>query len=396
MKLHTIKSENIYTTVGKITFLTVFLFLITAYSEAANPDYTLKAENFVQTTANSLEFDINLLHTNPDSSIFEFANGQYYFNFNANIANGGFLTYSIVSSDLPLHLQPVNPQVYLTGGAMQLRLSTNLAPGAGNGYIISGPLLPTHLVRMKLETSSKSFAGEYLNLRWRSILPNPYTKLFSYITGTYTEISNPDRYLIDSLTHLLPVELESFTAAVHANNIHLDWTTIREINNAGFDVERSSLINGGNDIWKSIGYVSGSGNTDYTVSYTFDDRKLNKGIYKYRLKQTDFNGNYTYYYTDNEINIGSPERFSISQNYPNPFNPSTKIDYNLPEDGRVNIGLYDVSGREVMNIEDGMQTAGYYTVSINAETLSAGVYFYKINVTGKENFTAVKRLVLVK
>lgn len=127
---------------------------------------------------------------------------------------------------------------------------------------------------------------------------------------------------------------------------------------------------------------------------TWSDRRLDGGgIYAQNINSNGTLGNIT---GITPVLSSIPQGFSLSQNYPNPFNPSTKIDYNLPEDGRVNIGLYDVSGREVMNIEDGMQSAGYYTVSINAETLSAGVYFYKINVTGKENFTAVKRLVLVK
>lgn len=112
----------------KLLFITVLLFLINDLSFAVIPQYTMKAENFIQTSANTVEFDINLLHTNSDSSVFEFAAGQYYFNFNAGISNGGGLIYSIVASDLPANLQPVNPIVYLIGGNMQLRLSVNSAP----------------------------------------------------------------------------------------------------------------------------------------------------------------------------------------------------------------------------------------------------------------------------
>ncbi len=59
----------------------------------------------------------------------------------------------------------------------------------------------------------------------------------------------------------------------------------------------------------------------------------------------------------------------MSQNYPNPFNPSTKIDYDLPYDGKVSIILYDISGREVAGLVNEVKTAGYYQVNFNASNL---------------------------
>ena len=108
---------------------------------------------------------------------------------------------------------------------------------------------------------------------------------------------------------------------------------------------------------------------------------------------------YTSINGSNEIsNLQMPEEYSISQNFPNPFNPTTKIDYSLPVDGSVKILVYDIAGREVMNLVNETQTAGNYSVNFNGINLASGMYFYRINVEGSDsrNFTATKRMVLIK
>lgn len=88
-----------------------------------------------------------------------------------------------------------------------------------------------------------------------------------------------------------------------------------------------------------------------------------------------------------------PKEYSLNQNYPNPFNPSTKINYDLPFDGRVSIKIFDMTGREVASLVNEFKTAGYYTADFNASALSSGVYFYTISA---DNFTATKKMILVK
>ena len=86
-----------------------------------------------------------------------------------------------------------------------------------------------------------------------------------------------------------------------------------------------------------------------------------------------------------------PTEYSISQNFPNPFNPTTKIDYSLPVDGNVKILIYDIAGREVMNLVNETQTAGNYSVNFNGINLASGMYFYRINVNGSDNKNSYKR-----
>ena len=93
-----------------------------------------------------------------------------------------------------------------------------------------------------------------------------------------------------------------------------------------------------------------------------------------------------------------PKHFSLYQNYPNPFNPVTVLRYDLPEDGLVNITIYDMMGRIVKTLVNSSQTAGYKSIRWNAtndrnEPVSAGLYLYTIQ-TGE--FRQTKKMVLLK
>ena len=199
----------------------------------------------------------------------------------------------------------------------------------------------------------------------------------------------------------LPVELASFTSSVFNNNVHLSWTTSSEINNSGFDIERQDARHETQNEWIKIEFLNGNGNSNSPHNYSYEDRNLSSGKYKYRLKQTDFNGNFEYFSLSNEVNIGVPEKFSLSQNYPNPFNPSTNINFEIPFDGKVNLKIFDMSGKEISTLINDFKTAGYYSVNFNASGLSSGVYIYKITTEGNGNsenrgFVAAKKMLLIK
>ena len=72
------------------------------------------------------------------------------------------------------------------------------------------------------------------------------------------------------------------------------------------------------------------------------------------------------------------KEFSLAQNYPNPFNPSTKIRYQLPQESKVAIKIYNILGSEEMEILNEQKGAGIYEIEFNSENLSSGIYFYKI------------------
>ena len=184
--------------------------------------------------------------------------------------------------------------------------------------------------------------------------------------------------------------MASFTAQVTGNIVNLKWTTANEVNNSGFDVERSD---NGTSNWIKTGFVKGNGTINKPTSYSYSDTKLQKGNYSYRLKQVDFNGNFEYHKLLNSVTVSSPAKYSLEQNYPNPFNPSTKISFQLPNDSKVSLKVYDISGKEITTLVNDFKTAGYYTVEFNAANLASGVYFYNIHAG---DYSKVMKMVVVK
>ena len=194
----------------------------------------------------------------------------------------------------------------------------------------------------------------------------------------------------------LPVELSFFSAVVSESGVNLKWITETEVNNYGFEVQRSESEVEGFE-FKPLGFVEGYGTTNTPQSYSYSDRYLSTGKYNYRLKQIDFNGNYHYYYLGYEVNIGIPNKFKLSQNYPNPFNPVTKIDYNIPYNFNITLKLYDITGREIATLVNETQTAGYYTLQFDASNFASGTYLYTITADdGANNYVMTKRMILVK
>jgi hypothetical protein len=203
-------------------------------------------------------------------------------------------------------------------------------------------------------------------------------------------LSNP----VNIIDTPLPVEMSNFTHKVNGYNVTLNWVTSMELNNKGFQIERKNINNG---IWKEIGFVEGAGNSNIERKYCFEDRKLNSGKYQYRIKQTDFNGNFYYKNLNDEIIIALPKKFNLSQNYPNPFNPATKIDYELPMDCKVKLIIYDALGREIKSLVNDYQSAGLHTVEFDGVLLASGFYYYRLltNSNGNE-ITITKKMMFIK
>ncbi len=201
-----------------------------------------------------------------------------------------------------------------------------------------------------------------------------------------------NEYAIGMTEETNPVKLQSFTFSYSLNSVNLRWKTSEEINNSGFDVERSTS---GTDYIK-IGFVKGNGNSNGN-NYIYVDKNLNTGEYYYRLKQIDYNGNYEYFILNSSVKISSPKKFTLNQNYPNPANPTSKIDYEIPANSFVSIEVFDVSGRMVSRLLNESVNAGYHTIKFDGTRLSSGVYYYRIIAKSeKEEFIRTQKLVLLK
>lgn len=88
-----------------------------------------------------------------------------------------------------------------------------------------------------------------------------------------------------------------------------------------------------------------------------------------------------------------PTIFSLEQNFPNPFNPTTNIRYHLPQSGTVSLKVYNVLGKEIAILVNGIQSFGSYTVPFNSSGLASGIYFYRLQA---DNFIETKKMVLLK
>jgi hypothetical protein len=196
-----------------------------------------------------------------------------------------------------------------------------------------------------------------------------------------------------------PVQLASFTASrVNTNQIRLNWTTVSEVNNYGFEVEKS-LGNTNNFTGISGSFIPGNGTTLEPHSYSFTDAIMSNGNWFYRLKQIDLDG--TINYSDPvEINTLTsvndkrvPTEFSLAQNYPNPFNPTTRIEYALPKESSVKLDVYNTLGQLITTLVNAKQSIGYHAVEFDASGLGSGIYFCKLTTEG---ISLTRKMMLVR
>lgn len=199
-----------------------------------------------------------------------------------------------------------------------------------------------------------------------------------FIPGIMSELIDPN---------IIPVELTSFTAVSETGKVRLTWSTATETNNFGFQIERSDE----SKHFEQIGFVHGSGTTTESQEYTFVDKTAEIGIYYYRLKQVDFDGQYEYSNIV-EVEIVLTE-FALFQNYPNPFNPSTTIKYQIPELNFVTLKVYDVLGNEIITLVNEKKPIGNYEIEFNAPELPSGIYFYSLQAG---NYVDTKKMILLK
>ncbi len=131
----------------------------------------------------------------------------------------------------------------------------------------------------------------------------------------------------------------------------------------------------------------------------YSDRMVKLGF----LLQVDRNGVDAGWYIDfitiqqDSVSIRDdtriPSKISLFQNYPNPFNSSTLISYELPSHSDIKIDIFDIVGRKIATIQEKEKPAGVHNVIWNAENLSSGVYFYKLQA---DDFEGTRRMILVK
>jgi hypothetical protein len=205
----------------------------------------------------------------------------------------------------------------------------------------------------------------------------------------------------DSLVNILPVQLASFTGtAVHPTSVRLDWRTVSETHNYGFNVERRTGTEG-TFVEVPNSFIRGSGTTVEPHNYTFTDNTVpGSGAYQYRLRQQDLDG--TRHFSE-PINVATgvtdvaevaPREFALKQNYPNPFNPETVIKFSVENTGKATLTVYNLLGQSVATLFSDVAEAGqYYKVRLNAANFASGMYIYRLQSGTRVD---VKKMLLLK
>lgn len=140
----------------------------------------------------------------------------------------------------------------------------------------------------------------------------------------------------------------------------------------------------------------------YCLAFTDSLTGLAAGDNKTIVKTTD-GGNtwnpvgYTLQNPHSSVINNKVHEVTLNQNFPNPFNPTTSISYILPFSSAVSLKVYDMLGREVRTIADGVQPAGNHSYSFDASNLSSGIYFYILNASnGVSKISKTMRMILTK
>ena len=93
------------------------------------------------------------------------------------------------------------------------------------------------------------------------------------------------------------------------------------------------------------------------------------------------------------VTVSVPAQFALDQNYPNPFNPSSEIGYSIPEDAKVTISVYSITGQLIKTIVNEFQNAGFHSVTMDAASMSSGTYIYQMTAG---NYRQTRKLVVLK
>ena len=161
-------------------------------------------------------------------------------------------------------------------------------------------------------------------------------------------------------TNTVPVKWISFTGETRYSSNVLRWVTASELNNAGFEVERS--MDGEN--FKQIAFVKGNGTTSTVSKYEYIDYGASNAYY--RLKQVDFDGQFEYSKT-----VAVKNADMLVELTPNPFTNTIEISSNK---NIVSAEIVDITGKtRIAEVINGMN------VTINTADLSNGIYFIRIN-----------------
>lgn len=190
-------------------------------------------------------------------------------------------------------------------------------------------------------------------------------------------------YILGSTENsVMPIDLLSFDAGVEGSDVQISWTTSSELNNDFFTIERSK---DGKE-YEIVGTINGAGNSEEALSYSYTDRNPMAGKSYYRLKQTDFDGQFEHF-APVMVNYSTMVSAELTMSvYPNPSHNQimTVTIEGMTSGQESRVVMMDLQGNTVFRedvSDDGMGTAA---IEIDPGNMSAGNYIVMVSTPDKK------------
>lgn len=343
---------------------------------------------------NSLNFNSGKIQVEAGGSLVIKGNNTLYLNGNSTIVNRGFLRIK-----RNVTLQNSNNYIYNASGAT-FNMNNGvkiLELNSSSSYFINAGTANIHTLHIQGNASAGCVcldANSCLNLSHLEnnninsvTAPNGPATLHYTIDATLnaTLTNNPDVQICQgsssitsggftfgaaavysnctacSMITTLPVELANFELTDEGRQINLKWSTISEMDNDFFTIQRTANF----DDWETIAVVPGQGTSTSLVHYTATDESPLPEFSYYRLRQTDYNGQITY---SNVVTLNSTGELAV---FPNPTTGIVTLNGN--QTGENTIAFYDILGKEVTSKTFILSNNSNQMV-IDLTALEAGIY----------------------
>ena len=407
----------------------VLLLVMMLYvSSNAGVDYQMSLDNGQLVDPNTFEFNVYI--KSMDST---FQLTSYQCSFYVNDVNDDSLTFAYVPGTSDLSNPPSVGIGFKTVDGTQ-KLTFASIPGSDN--ISSTPL---RVGSFRLQDAN-SLDGVNPNVRWSF-----EGKVTTILTGTnFVNITNPANH-IKSFGELVNYQVLGVTASATADSNYepektidglgyydgdetsrwaaqpmpqylvFDLGTEKSVSMTKFSFynfqeariyQYTVSISDDQVNWKDVVVNASSGSEEWTVNQFVEQQT--RYVKLEFLSSTNNPNNWANLWEaqiwgtnnaqpdsvtsveDNQL----PDKFSLSQNYPNPFNPSTSIEFELKENSKVKLTVYNILGEKVAELVNGEINAGVHKVEFNGANLASGIYVYRLDAGNK--FIETKKMVLMK
>lgn len=236
---------------------------------------------------------------------------------------------------------------------LEVQLINSFSPGIGDAFDIM--------------TSQFGVTGQFSNPVLPAAIPANSEWVLDYTT-------DPNRLTL-RLVSTLPIKLVNFNAKGMTDKIMLEWQTALEVNNLGFEIQRS--IDGTS--WSKIGFIEGQINSTKLNDYSYFDYHPAKGNNLYRLQQIDADGKSSF---SNTVNVFFGDESTVIRLSPNPVNAILHLQSDVSGQTKT-ISIFNTAGKKVMNLSTNKDV-------IHLESLVPGIYF--INIIG-DNINETQKII---